>query len=144
MVTRAGFLAFIRAQGITTADLPDASAYVDSSMALAIEIVYTPMQAASPLMYDNAVYNLGMSNLVEFAPDQTGRTTFKDLRKNYNINGFIPGVVQSSGDEGTNTSMLVPDFMKNLTMADLQYIKTPWGRTYMGIAQRIGPLWGRT
>jgi hypothetical protein len=106
--------------------------------------VYQPIQIASPLLYDNAVYNLGMSNLIEFTPDQIGRTMFATLRKTYSILAFKPGVVQSSGDEGTNTSLLVPDFMKNLTMADLQYIKTPWGRAYMAIAQRVGPVWGRS
>jgi hypothetical protein len=142
MANRAGFVQFIRAAGIDSASLPDASTYIDAALALSIEIVYEPMASASPLMYDQAVYNLGMSTLVETAPDQTNKTTFFDLRKSFNINGFVPGVVQSSGDEGTYSSMLVPDFFKNLTFADLQYIKTPWGRAYMAIAQRVGSLWG--
>ena len=143
MATRASFLAFIRgSMGITTMQLPDASTDIDAALNLALALVYAPMQNASQLIYDSAVYNLGGSNLIEFASDQTGQTFFADMRKKFNINGFVPGVIQSASDEATSESMLVPDFMKNLTMADLQYIKTPWGRTYLSYAQRIGPVWG--
>jgi hypothetical protein len=142
MADRIGFLAFIRGTGITTAQLPDASPDIDNALALSIAIVYIGIQQASSLMYDQAVYNLGMSNLVEFATDQSGQTTFTTLRASYNIMGFVPGVISSTSDEGTSESLLNPDFMKQLTLADLQYIKTPWGRAYLAIAQRIGPVWG--
>jgi len=143
MATRALFLANIRgSMGITTVQLPDASTDIDAALNLALALVYAPMQNASQLIYDSAVYNLGGSNLIEFASDQTGQTFFADMRKKFNINGFVPGAIQSASDEGTSESMLIPDFMKNLTMADLQYIKTPWGRTYLSYAQRIGPMWG--
>jgi len=143
MANRAGFLAFIRnSMGITVAQLPDLSTDIDAAFNLSVALVYAPIEQASPLIYDSAVYNLGGANLIEFASDQTGQTFFADQRKNFNINGFVPGVIQSASDESTSSSMLIPDFMKNLTMADLQYIKTPWGRTYLSYAQRIGPVWG--
>jgi hypothetical protein len=40
--------------------------------------------------------------------------------------------------------MLNPEVMNNLTFADLQTLKTPWGRIYLGIAQDVGTLWGVT
>lgn len=144
MADRAGFLQFLRAAGITVAALPDNSTYIDSALALSVEVVYSPMQDASPLLYDQAVYNLGTSNLIEMAADQIGSTFFADVRKSFNMAGFMPGVIQASADESTSTTMLVPEFMKNLTLADLQYLKNPWGRAYLAIAQRIGTLWGMT
>ena len=144
MSDKAGFIEFIRAAGITTTYLPDASTDIDTALSIATEIVYQGLMTISPVMYDQAVYNLGVSNLIEFANDQTGQTFFKDQRKLYNINGLVPGVIASASDEGTSESMLNPDFFKNLTMADLQYIKNPWGRAYLSIAQRVGTVWGRS
>jgi hypothetical protein len=144
MVTRGGYLTFLRAQGITATYLPDNSPDVDSSLALAVEIVYTGINDVSPMLYDNAVYNLATSNLIEFATDQTGQTFFADLRTKYKINSFVAGLVSASGDESTSQTLTVPDWMKNISLADLQYLKTPWGRQYMSIAQRTGTLWGKS
>jgi len=142
MADRTGFLAFIRATGVTTAQLPDASTDIDSALALSIAIVYIRIQEVSPLIYDSAVYNLAFSNLIEFATDQPAQTFFADQRKNFNILGFVPGVISSTSDEGTSESLLNPEFMQKLSLADLQYLKTPWGRQYLSIAQRVGPIWG--
>ena len=75
-----------------------------------------------------------------FAP---GDCFFSDLRKKMNIDGFVSGVISSSGDEGTNQSMVVQEAAKQFTLKDLQNLKTPWGRTYLGLAQSFGPTtWG--
>lgn len=137
-----GFLEFVRSQGITVPMLPDNSLYLQLSYYSALELVYLPLASVSPANYTLAVYNLGMSNLVEWAPDQTGQTVFKDLRTQYLLNAFVSGVIQSSSDEGTSKSMVVQEAAKNFTLADLQYLKTPWGRTYLQIVQRAGTLWG--
>lgn len=143
MPTRAGFLLFIRgSMGINSTVLPDNSTDIDGAFALATETVYQPMAQASALLYDLSVYNLGGALLIEFASDQTGQTFFADARTKFNINGFAPGVIAATSDETSSETLLNPEFMKNLMMADLQYIKTPWGRAYMGYAQRIGTCWG--
>jgi len=36
----------------------------------------------------------------------------------------------------------VPDFFKDLSLADLQMLQDPWGRRYLMIAQQFGSLWG--
>lgn len=101
-------------------------------------------------IYALAVYNLGGSNIVNFAQDQPGRTYFADLRKTLDITGgkgfgsFAPGVVSSTADQGTATTLLNPEFMKTLTLANLQAIKDPWGRQYLQFSQAFGPLWGIT
>lgn len=142
--TQGGFLDFIRTyMGIGTGALPDNSPAIPLAFTMAIEIVNLAIQCVSPLLYQQAVYNLAGSLLINIAPDQTGSTYFAEARKSFNMLSIVPGVIQSSGDEGTNQSMVVPDFFKNLTFANLQQLKDPWGRAYLAIAQDYGPtIWG--
>lgn len=105
-------------------------------------------------VYAEAVYNLAGDYLVNYAQDPTppyvyptgnpdGLGYFAYLRKTLNINNFLTGVVTSSSDEGTSQSLIVQEAMKNITLADLQNLKTPWGRRYLAIAQQAGPtIWG--
>lgn len=93
-------------------------------------------------MYLLAVYNLGADRLMNYAQDQRGQTYFKDIRRNLKLGAFTPGVVTSASDQGTSTALLDIEAAKTFTIADLQTLKTPWGRTYMGIAQDVGTLWG--
>lgn len=143
MVTRDGFLAFIRdIMGIDSIVLPDNSPYIDLSLDLAKEIVNPVINEVSTLIFDQATYNLAGDTLINIAQDQTGQTYFADVRKTWNINGFVAGVVQSAGDESTNESLSVPDFVKGLTLSDLQNLKTPYGRQYLAYAMRWGTNWG--
>lgn len=219
MATLAGFLSFVRtSMGISTVVLPDDTAAIGDSYALALEIVNEILPLVSTLIYDQAVYNLAGDTLVNIASDVsvtnasitwaantatvttaaahgfttgtsvlvagtapaayttagtvsvivTGATTytypltpspgttpatqagtssltfFAELRAKWGINSFVPGVVQSSSDENTAESLLVPDAFKGFTLGDLQNLKTPWGRQYLAYAQRCGPLWGLT
>lgn len=138
--TLAGFLTFIRtAMGITTAQLPDSSPVISMAYDVAIEIVNVALNYASSTIYTLAVYNLAGSNVINFAQDTPPSTYFADIRKQWNVLNFIPGVIQGSGDEGTNQSFLVPEFMKNFTLANLQQIKDPFGRQYIMFAQSFGP-----
>ena len=77
-------------------------------------------------------------------PGQSAESFFVNLRASWKITTFVPGVIASSGDESTNESLLNPEFMKNLTMSDLQRLKTPFGRVYMAIAQEYGGIVGLT
>ncbi len=103
-----------------------------------------PAQAQGTTMtiYARAVYNLGGSNLVNYAQDQEGRPFFEDLRAKLGINKFQMGIVSGTSDGGTATSLLNPEFMRELTLANLQQLKDPWGRAYLAIAQDYGSLWG--
>jgi hypothetical protein len=142
--TQAGFLAWVRAfMGIGTAALPDDAPAIGYAYAVATELVPCELQAISPTMYMLAVYNLGGDNLINYAPDQAGQTFFADARKLYRCNDFVMGVVASTGDNGTSTSLAVPDALRELTLAQLQNMKTPYGRRYMSIVQSLGPtIWG--
>lgn len=151
--TRAGFLVFIRAvMGIDSAILPDNSAWIDFSLGLSLEWVNTQIGSLSSVIYTQAVYNLGGSFLLNYTPDQSGATPvagseppaafFAFTRRQLNVNGFVAGVIQSAGDEGTNESMVVQKAFETLTLADLQQLKDPYGRAYLAIAQQMGDLWG--
>ncbi|HET8685028.1 MAG TPA: hypothetical protein VFM18_00015 [Methanosarcina sp.] len=143
MADRTGFLAFIRSSmGITTAQLPDASTDIDNALNLSLAFVNDIIQQASTTLYDTAVYNLGGHYLIEFASDQPGLTYFADARTSFDINGFVAGVIQSAGDQGTSEAMLVPDFFKEFQMSDLDVMRTPWGRFYLAIAQKMAYTWG--
>lgn len=161
--TLAGFVAFIEnAMQIPTKALATNPPSVWISYALAnamaivnpsLRIVGIPANDAAGVslstgwdtIYTEAVYNLAADNLINYAPDPPGVSYFKRLRKKLNINGFVSGVVQSSGDEATSVSLVVQDAAKAFTLANLQNLKTPYGRRYLSLAQSYGPsTWGIT
>lgn len=150
--TEAGFLAFIRnVMRIPTGALPDNEYIIGYAYNYAIMIVNQVLQIvgspnpAYPTYYAIAVYNLAGDTLVNYAPDQPGSTYFADLRAALKLDSFVAGVVSSSSDNATSQSLELPDFFKNLTLDELQLLKTPWGRRYLGLAQAYGPAgWGIT
>lgn len=144
MATQAAFVDFVRnSMGINTTVLPDSSTWIPLCYDIAVEIVNPVIQCISPLIYDQCVYNLGGDNLINFAQDVTGQTYFVDARVKFRINSFVAGVISESHDESTGENILVPDFFKKLTLANLQNLKTPWGRQYLAFAQSYGPdVWG--
>ena len=145
--TLAGFMAWVydpAGMGVPTAALPSNSMSLVYAYNVSVELVNLQLACVSSTIYTLAVYNLAGDNLINFAPDQSGQTFFKDARQSYGCNTFTPGVVASSGDSGTSASLANPEFMKNLTMANLQNLKTPYGRQYLAFAQAAGTGWGLT
>jgi hypothetical protein len=147
--TLAGFITFIRGvMGIDPLLLPDNSPAIEWAYANSLMIVNRDLSLVginSPIqttLYIEAVYNLGGDNVINYAPDQPGRTYFAELRRSMNITSFAAGVVQSASDNGTSDTLAVPDALKNLTISQLQNMKTPWGRRYLAIAQTYGTMWG--
>ncbi len=67
---------------------------------------------------------------------------FAAFRAQFKIFEFVGGVVASSGDEGSNTSLSVVEIMQRLKFSDLQYLKTPYGQTYLSYADRVGSPFG--
>ena len=141
----ADFTAFLRnVAGFSATVLPDDSAVIVMALRVAVDVV-NPALNVIPDIYTLAVYNLGADNVVRFSQDQPGQTFFADLRASLKLNSFSSGVTSSASDEGTSESYLNPDFMKTLTLQDLQNLQTPWGRQYLIFAQMYGPgMWGLT
>jgi hypothetical protein len=144
-VNRADYLAFLRLYvGIDEAFLPDTSPWIDLSLDIAVAKVNQAFTAFPPI-YVLAVYNYAADRLVNMAIDQPGKTYFADLRKQLGLNNPSPGIIQSSSDQGTSQSFMIPAWMEDMTLTNLQMLKTPWGRAYLGYAQEYGPtIWGLT
>lgn len=128
--------------GIDPLYLPTTSPIIGYAFNVAMSVADLTMANLPSNLYALAVYNLGADRVINFAQDQTNRTFFFDLRQTFGINTFVPGVIASSGNAPTSQSTLNPEFMKTLTMGDLQALKTPYGREYMNFAMQIGSLWG--
>lgn len=143
--TLAGYLAFLRTTvQIPVEALPDASPFIAGTYDVSLVTVNRALAQVSGLVYSLAVYNLATSLLISWCPDQDGQTFFADIRKKWNVNDFISGVVQSTSDNGTSESMVVQQAAENFTLDDLQRLKDPYGRQYLQWAQKYGALWGLT
>ncbi len=148
--TLAGFTAFLyNVASFPVGALPTTSPVIPMAFDVALEIVNLQMAYVSPLIYQLAVYNLGTSNVLNYAQDPVPATVilndmpyFQALRTQFNCLGFTAGVISSTADESTSESLLTPEFMKGLTLDNLQLLHDPWGRTYLGFAQASGTLWG--
>jgi hypothetical protein len=143
---QADYLTFLRnTVGITATALPDDNPAIATSLPLAQETVNPAIQLVSGLLYTQAVYNLATDTLFNIAQDTAPSTYFEERRKRWNIYGFVAGVVSTASDNGTGDGLVVPESLSYLTLADLQNLKTPWGRAYLAIAQKWGPdLFGIT
>jgi hypothetical protein len=128
--------------GIPTSALPDGSAYIPWALSYAEEKTLLVLYLVGQDYYCFAVYCLATSFLINWCPDVVGGTFFQDLRKQWNITGFVGGTVQSSADQGTSESLLAPDFLSGLTLGQLQALKDPFGRQWLSAQQDNGPIWG--
>lgn len=143
--TLAGYTDFLRnVAKINPTVLPGNTPVIEMSYCIALEIVNLSLALMGCRIYALAVYNLATSNLLSYAPDQSGSTYFEDIRKKWNLNDFITGVVESTSDNGSSESMVVQDAAKTFTLSNLQNLKDPYGRAYLAFAQDYGTLWGLT
>lgn len=144
------YLTFIRnGLRIGTAFLPDDSFWITTTLNMAVAITNQTLTAATVgttgPYYTLAVYNLAADRLLNFALDQPGQTYFKDTRAALGLNSWAAGLVAASGDQGTSQTLEVIEAAKNMTITDLEMMKTRYGRAYLGFAQAYGPtIWGLT
>lgn len=126
---------------IPPANLPPSSEIIPTSLQIAVDTVNEQLLITG-VMYVLAVYNLAADRLLNYAIDIPNQTYFKQLRKTLRLNDPTFGVPAAGSDAGTAVSIFNPEVMKNLTLMDLQTLRTPYGREYMGIAQSVGSIWG--
>jgi hypothetical protein len=155
------YLKFLRGVvGIPVEALPDSSPWITQSYWYAMTVcneqlgvvgnAETPPPQVFPTYYAYAVYNLGADFLVRFALDDPAapppwNTYWKDLRAKMGLNSWVPGVIQSSSDQGTSQSFMIPDWYRQISLGDQMLLQTPWGRQYLALAQAYGPtIWGLT
>lgn len=141
MITVAGYIAFLRnSAGVSGDDLPDTSPDILTTYDAAREYVPCQINQFAPAMYELTVYNLAMSFLLNWSSGEY----FANLRTGLKLNEFTAGVVTSASDNGTSTSLMTPDYFKNMSLLDLQMLKDPWGRQALMFMQQLGDLWGLT
>ncbi|WES88781.1 hypothetical protein [Dickeya fangzhongdai] len=134
-----GFIEFVRTDmGVTAAQVPDGSSSFSLAYGGAVEWVNPDIEIVMSQFYAIAVYNLAASFLINYGTEQV----FSDTRESLKLNDFTAGVIAGASDNATSAQRLVPDFFKDLSLADLQMLKDPWGRRYLMIAQQFGSLWG--
>jgi hypothetical protein len=105
----------------------------------AVGVTLAPPPCMPPILYVMAVYNYGMHKLLKIGQDQAGQTFFSDQRKAFNLLSFKAGPVGASADQATSQTLVTPDFLKGLTIGDLDLLLTPWGREYLDYSQQYGP-----
>ena len=135
----ADYQVFLTNEGFRSDYLPTSSPLIAATFNLGMEAVNGDLGLAGlGLDYSFAVYNFGADRLVNYASDVDGQTFFRDLRREFGIYKFSPGIVQSASDQGTSGNLQVIEAMRRMTLGDLQMLKTPYGRAYMAIAQSAG------
>ena len=142
--------------GIQVGCLPTNSNWIPLTLSIAVATVNQALGAvASPVNaalgtitvspYVQAVYNLAADTLYNLAMDVPGQSYFTDKRREWKLLEPQVGVYASASDQGTSGGVLNPEQLRTLTLANLQQLKTPWGRAYLALAQAYGPaLWGLT
>lgn len=90
-----------------------------------------------------ATYNCAGHIQIEITPDQPGRSgepgSFTKLRDTFFLLKESVGVVLSTSNGDSSTTIAVPDSLKQLTLTDLGFMKTPWGRRFLSFNQDYGP-----
>jgi hypothetical protein len=148
--TLAGFQAWANvAMGVTSTILPLNNPAWNWAFTVAINLVDPLWCQVSPPIYQLMVYLVSASNLLNWAQDPVGAPIYKNnmtyfeyWRDKWNLLGPVSGVVSAASDQGSATSLEVPEALKNLTLLDLQHLKDPYGRQYTALAQSQGDLWG--
>ena len=92
--------------------------------------------------YVTCVYNWAASLVIQFQQDAIGQNFFTKARQSFGIGTWTPGPISSASNEATSQSMELGEGMKNLTLADMQRCKDPYGRTAIEMLQTLGTLWG--
>jgi hypothetical protein len=126
--------------------LPPSSPWPQYALTQAIALVLQPPYVPG-ITYTLAVYNCATHLLFTIAPDQPGQNYFTSKRGpgagGFNLIAPSTGVVVASSDESTSTTLAQPKWAAGLTVGQLGFYKTPWGRDYLSYIQSYGPsIWG--
>ena len=140
--TLSGFTAYCRANGFTSAAIPDGDPGFDIDFAIALAWVPCVLNSVSCALYTYTVYQWGASVMINRQQDQVGSTFFADLRSKFLIDNFVPGVISSASDQGTAESLTVGTALSNMSVADLQRTKDPFGREALATMMAAGGFWG--
>jgi hypothetical protein len=130
--------------GINPLILPSNSPFYGFALNQALGLV---IRGRGGIDYTLAVYNGGAHILIRIAPDQPGRSkevgSLHNMRVKYNLDKPVAaGVVAASSDQGTSMTLAVSDSLKQLTLTDLNFMKTPYGQEMLARNQDFGGVIG--
>jgi hypothetical protein len=131
--------------GITVSNYPQYA--LNQAVALVLNICGVP-----GFMYTLAVYNCATAILFSITPDTAPSTYFADARSTvpspnfpnggFGLNQVSTGLVVASSDEGTSVTLTAPTWAADLTVGQLGFMKTIWGRYYLDFIEKYGTIWG--
>ena len=125
---------------IPPAPLPASSPWPQYALTQALRL--TPCGPGG-IMYTLVVYNCATHLLFAITPDVAGQNYFGEKRGagagGYGLVNPIAGMVVSTFDQGTGTTVNSPDWAKKMTMGQLDFTRSPWGRYYLNWIQSAGP-----
>lgn len=133
------FLEFLASSvQIPAAALPATSPWPGYAFKQALTLV--PLAGAG-ILDTLAVYNCATHMLISITPDISGQNWFSRARSvaGFGLVTLSTGLVAGSSDNGTSVSLATPDWARRLTVGQLGFYKTPWGREYLGYIQSYGP-----
>lgn len=126
------------------------SPYPQYALNRAIALVPCYSGAVDGITYTLAVYNCATAALFLITPNTQPSTYFSDARQSgvstnfpnggFNLNAPPVGMVIGSSDEGTSSTLVQPEWAKNLTITQIVFTKTPWGQQYLGYLQEAGSV----
>jgi hypothetical protein len=131
---------------VPTAALPADSPWPQYALNRAIRLVLR-VPGCPSAEYVDAVYNCATHVLLSIAVDQPGQSYFTGQRAREGLALIVPPtpIVIASSDEQTSQSTAEPDWASGLTIGQLDFFKSPWGRVYLNHNQSYGPaIWGLT
>jgi hypothetical protein len=139
------FLLFIQDYvGINPLFLPSDSPFPGYALGQGLRYI---VRARGGVDYTLAVYNASTHILIRITPDQPGRNkepgSFTKMREDFGLNRPVAaGVVASTSDNSTGVTLAVPDSLKQLTLGDLNFMKTPFGQEAISYNQDFGGAFG--
>jgi hypothetical protein len=123
-ISLSGFIEFVRTDmGVDATQVPDNSPSISLAYGGAVEWVNPDIEMVMPMFYATAVYNLARRFWSTTAPNRYSPSSREKLK----LNDFKAGVITGAGDNATSAQRLVPDFFKDLSLADLQMLQRPVG-----------------
>lgn len=121
--------------------LPATSPWPQYCLTQAIGMVLAPPVAAGVpgVSYSLTVYNCATHLLFTVTPDVAGQNWFTNWRQANAILKPSTGLVAATSDESTSATLSSPDWTKRMTVGQLGFYKTPWGRAYLDWQMSYGP-----
>lgn len=132
-----------------TSGVLDVTAITSGTVAVGMQVLNVAAPVPNVISFGTGTggtgtYTLDQSITVSSTSMTLQGTYFQNLRGNsgFDLVGVPIGFLSASSDESTSQSMVVPESLQNLSLTDLDFMRTPWGRWWIEYGQDFGTVWG--